>query len=160
LEINACPSLSIFHEATETTDTTFTGGAATESISVVDETVKVNLVKDTLLIATGQTLGCVKSSLSLPKINSKFSTLTTNMTTKKSSYESANLGYYSGSRSLTEIFPAQFGHTCGKMMVLDKAAFLFLQLVDIRRVMTISLSCCRTFLKYANFIGAFTHENS
>uniref|UniRef100_A0A915IIF9 Uncharacterized protein n=1 Tax=Romanomermis culicivorax TaxID=13658 RepID=A0A915IIF9_ROMCU len=108
LEINACPSLTIGDDDDQD-ELDFDQMISNHRANIVDFTVKFPLVKDTLLLVTGN---------------------------------------YDPSKScLLEVFPSQYGNTCGRMLLLLKAAYLFMQFVNIKRSMAIGLSACKTFIK-------------
>lgn len=123
LEINACPSLSLGHESDENNPML---------ASVVDEAIKIPLVLDTLKLVMNQS-SVEKNSADKSK--------------KRTSVDDTALGKKS---SLSEIFPAQYGHSCSPLLVLDRAAYLFLQFVHIRRNMHITMTGFRNMIRYKN----------
>lgn len=123
LEINACPSLSLSHESDENNPVL---------ASVVDEAIKVPLVRDTLLLVMNQQPVDSVQNNSAGALK------------KRTSVDDTAVGKKS---TLSEIFPAQYGHSCSPLLVLDRAAYLFLQFVHIRRNMHMTLTGFRTMIK-------------
>jgi hypothetical protein len=67
--------------------------------------------------------------------------------------DDTNLG--SSHSSLIEVFPSTYQTLCQPFLILDKAAYLFMQFVNIGRTMAINHTAVKAFLRWLGFMGVF-----
>uniref|UniRef100_A0A0K0FDA5 Tubulin polyglutamylase TTLL11 (inferred by orthology to a human protein) n=1 Tax=Strongyloides venezuelensis TaxID=75913 RepID=A0A0K0FDA5_STRVS len=151
LEVNAAPSLTIEH-------TIIDGIPPVRSI--VDEVIKVPLVRDCLLLAmnileeeyssksdcgSDYTASTIKP---LPKILDPL-----NIGISSSDDIVLAMKAHEKKPHLSEIFPNRYGGTSGHLLFLDKAVYLYLQFINIKTGTRITISGIRNFIRKCNLIG-------
>uniref|UniRef100_A0A0K0EQ05 Tubulin--tyrosine ligase-like protein 9 n=1 Tax=Strongyloides stercoralis TaxID=6248 RepID=A0A0K0EQ05_STRER len=154
LEVNAAPSLTIEHTIIEGTPPVR---------SIVDEVIKVPLVRDCLLLAmnileeeyssrsdcgSGVCSDYLSNDTNLPKIvdcnNIGISSSDDIVLTMKSREKRPHL---------SEIFPNRYGGTSGHLLFLDKAVYLYMQFINIKVGTKITISGIKNFIRKCNLIG-------
>ncbi|KHJ86743.1 hypothetical protein OESDEN_13497 [Oesophagostomum dentatum] len=131
LEVNACPSLTINH-----------GGPGNDirQRSVVDEVIKIPLVRDTLLLVTGQLEdGGLVSSPS----NGVWRSTDDLSSTKKKPH-------------LSEIFPNRYGRQAASLLFLDRVVYIFMQYSSSQDDSLVHLSGLKRFVRECGFEGLFS----
>ncbi|EYB93101.1 hypothetical protein Y032_0186g1078 [Ancylostoma ceylanicum] len=121
LEVNACPSLTIDH-----------GGPDGDSRqkSVVDEVIKIPLVRDTLLLVTGQ----LQDGLVGTPAGGAWRSTDDLSSTKRKAH-------------LSEIFPNRYGRQAASLLFLDKVVYIFMQYASAHGAMHVPLSGIKRFVK-------------
>ncbi|CEF61849.1 Tubulin polyglutamylase TTLL11 [Strongyloides ratti] len=154
LEVNAAPSLTIEHTIIDGTPPVR---------SIVDEVIKVPLVRDCLLLAmnileeeyssrsdcgSGICSDYLPNDITLPKIidsnNIGISSSDDIVLTMKAREKKPHL---------SEIFPNRYGGTSGHLLFLDKAVYLYMQFINIKVGTKITLGGIRNFIRKCNLIG-------
>ncbi|CAJ0610044.1 unnamed protein product [Cylicocyclus nassatus] len=130
LEVNACPSLTIDH-----------GGSDTEprQRSVVDEVIKIPLVRDTLLLVTGQ----LEDGRVSPPSKSVWRSTDDLSSTKRKAH-------------LSEIFPNRYGRQAASLLFLDRVVYIFMQYASSQDATLVPLSGIKRFVKDCGYEGLFT----
>uniref|UniRef100_A0A7E4V5Z2 Tubulin--tyrosine ligase-like protein 9 n=1 Tax=Panagrellus redivivus TaxID=6233 RepID=A0A7E4V5Z2_PANRE len=145
LEVNSAPSLSIDHNV-------FTDADALPVRSIVDEMIKVPLVRDTILLVLNQLDRQYQVTNSLEWE-------TKSVTSAVSGVEDdLALMKHRKRPHLSEIFPARYGSTSKHLLFLDKAVYLFMQFATVRLSMTINLIALRAMLKKCSLIRTLSNE--
>ncbi|CAI4225713.1 unnamed protein product [Auanema sp. JU1783] len=148
LEVNAAPSLSIDHIVPAPGRTLEDGSQRVRSI--VDEVIKIPLVKDTILLVLGlldeeystqSDSHTLKNGKNVTEFQDDMSTLKT----KRKPH-------------LSEIFPTRYGAHSGHLLFLDKAMYIFMQFVQIRNTVNISAGGIRQFVRKCNLINVVTAQ--
>ncbi|RCN32107.1 hypothetical protein ANCCAN_22101 [Ancylostoma caninum] len=129
LEVNACPSLTIDH-----------GGPDGDSRqkSVVDEVIKIPLVRDTLLLVTGQ----LQDGLVCTPATGAFRSTDDLASTKRKAH-------------LSEIFPNRYGRQAASLLFLDKVVYIFMQYSSAHGAMHVPLSGIKRFVKDCGYEDLF-----
>ncbi|RCN30509.1 Tubulin-tyrosine ligase family protein [Ancylostoma caninum] len=133
LEVNACPSLTIDH-----------GGPDGDSRqkSVVDEVIKIPLVRDTLLLVTGQ----LQDGLVCTPATGAFRSTDDLASTKRK----AHLSEVSD-----KIFPNRYGRQAASLLFLDKVVYIFMQYSSAHGAMHVPLSGIKRFVKDCGYEDLF-----
>ncbi|TKR81233.1 hypothetical protein L596_015139 [Steinernema carpocapsae] len=145
LEVNSAPSLTIEHVIP-------TGDPDDDEEhlpvrSIVDEVIKVPLVKDCLLLV-------------MDLLDEEYSVRASPDSTASSKRSQDDSGVQRTRRPhLSEIFPGRYGHISSHLLVLDRAVYIFLQFVNLKNSTTVTISGCRSFLKKCNLTGVISTES-
>ncbi|GMT32922.1 hypothetical protein PFISCL1PPCAC_24219, partial [Pristionchus fissidentatus] len=138
LEVNAAPSLTIDHLMGGPTDGDYVPVYRVRS--VVDEVIKIPLVRDTLLLVLnlldeeyGKSSPSTSSSAHNPSTQDDMGTLKTRR-----------------KPHLSEIFPTRYGHCSGHLLFLDKAVYLFMQFVNLKHTVNITMQGIKQLIKKCN----------
>uniref|UniRef100_A0A0K0DRQ9 Tubulin tyrosine ligase-like family, member 2 n=1 Tax=Angiostrongylus cantonensis TaxID=6313 RepID=A0A0K0DRQ9_ANGCA len=124
LEVNASPSLSIEHSPHNNS----------RQKSIVDEVIKIPLVRDTLLLVTGQLLEATKLSSSTSQGNSRSTDDLKVLKMAKRPY-------------LSEIFPNRYGCEVADLLFLDQMVYIFMQYANLRLSTTIGVLSLKRIIK-------------
>ncbi|KAK0404708.1 hypothetical protein QR680_017589 [Steinernema hermaphroditum] len=148
LEVNSAPSLTIEHVIPSAE-----GVDEEEEVpvrSIVDEIIKVPLVKDCLLLVM---------DLLDEEYNVRASP-DSSLSSRASKRSQDDSGAQKARRPhLSEIFPGRYGHVSSHLLFLDRAVYLFLQFVNLKKSTTITISGCRSFFRKCNLTGVLSNES-
>ncbi|KJH41045.1 Tubulin-tyrosine ligase family protein [Dictyocaulus viviparus] len=133
LEVNACPSLTIGHSP---------GGDNLQK-SIVDEVIKIPLVRDTLLLITDQ----------LPDATKPVSSAASGSSRSTDDLRALKAGK---KPHLSEVFPNRYGDEAVELLFLDQVVYIFMQYANLRLSTTISFSSLRRFIKDCGVESLFT----
>ncbi|KAI6173804.1 hypothetical protein M3Y98_01121700 [Aphelenchoides besseyi] len=142
LEVNSSPSLTIDH-------TNEYDGISVRSI--VDEVIKVPLVRDSLLLVLNQLDGPLLTPNAVE--NNDPNRLNNNVTEDDSAMLRKKRKPH-----LSEIFPARYGQNSKHLLILDRAVYLFMQFVNIKLTLNITLLGARAFLKKCHLTDVVSFE--
>ncbi|CAB3400776.1 unnamed protein product [Caenorhabditis bovis] len=132
LEVNAAPSLTADHMVPFPGKTLSDGGQRVRS--VVDEVIKVPLVRDTLLLVLGL-------------LDEEYSE---NVETK--SMDDFHTIASKRKPHLSEIFPTRYGAHSGHLLFLDKAMYIYMQFVQLKNNVNITNAGMKQFVRKCNLI--------
>ncbi|CAD5229334.1 unnamed protein product [Bursaphelenchus okinawaensis] len=124
LEVNSAPSLVIEHHLSDET---------APVRSIIDEMIKVPLVRDTMLLVLNQ-LNVNETVNHMDKVNNNCQDDISLPKKKKKAH-------------LSEIFPLRYGANSKHLLILDRAVYLFMQFTSIKLSLTISFLSLRAFIK-------------
>uniref|UniRef100_A0A915MX96 Tubulin polyglutamylase TTLL11 n=1 Tax=Meloidogyne javanica TaxID=6303 RepID=A0A915MX96_MELJA len=186
LEVNSSPSLSVDHILAQNENIWIENSEIPPPFnipeqpvrSVVDEMIKVPLVRDTLLLVLdqleyhyplckeNQTKLAGKSDFVGVLNDHKFdknsigSTLSIASTignlSSKSTIDDLGLLNRTKKPHLSEVFPINYGQTSKHLLVLDKAVYLYLQFCNIKQTLLISLPAIRAFIRKCELTNLIT----
>ncbi|VDO47214.1 unnamed protein product [Onchocerca flexuosa] len=137
LEVNSAPSLTIEHDIFNPFDENKENIESLRVRSIVDEVIKIPLVRDTILLVLNLIDNVYPTQL-----------LANNNHSRKGMDDMDELGAKRRCQ-LTEIFPCRYGQSSGHLLFLDKAVYLFMQFVNLKQTTVLIISGARTFLKFA-----------
>uniref|UniRef100_A0A0N4Z0S9 Tubulin polyglutamylase TTLL11 n=1 Tax=Parastrongyloides trichosuri TaxID=131310 RepID=A0A0N4Z0S9_PARTI len=158
LEVNAAPSLTIEHTIVD---------GSTPVRSIVDEVIKVPLVRDCLLLAMNILEEEYSSRSDCGSGTCSDYSKTFN---KLPNFDPFNIGNFSHddivldfkSREkkphLSEIFPNRYGGTSGHLLFLDKAVYLYMQFINIKIGTRITGAGIKNFIRKCNLIGLLSDK--
>ncbi|KAL3991078.1 Tubulin-tyrosine ligase family protein [Acanthocheilonema viteae] len=151
LEVNSSPSLTIEHDILYSFDDNKENIEPIRVRSIVDEVIKIPLVRDTILLV----LNLIDDVYS----TQPFSNLrrSSNSCFRKAMDDMSELGAKRRCH-LTEIFPCRYGHSSGHLLFLDKAVYLFMQFVNLKQTTVMTISGARIFLKKCSLLDVITVE--
>ncbi|KAH7699364.1 Protein TTLL-11 b, partial [Aphelenchoides avenae] len=168
LEVNSAPSLTIDHNLPVLSED------GTPSVrSIVDEMIKVPLVRDCMLLVLNQMDqqysareeyggGADTMSWDSRTINSVQSEDDLGVIRRKRrphlSEVRSMLHLIRASSDVLQIFPARYGHTSKHLLILDRAVYLFMQFVHVKHSLTLSLQAAKAFLKKCNLLNDVSFE--
>ncbi|KAL7070923.1 hypothetical protein ACQ4LE_010143 [Meloidogyne hapla] len=179
LEVNSSPSLSVDHIFAQN-DNIWIENSEISSFnlteqpvrSIVDEMIKVPLVRDTLLLVLDQlehhypfykenqtkVIGLndqkfdknsnIGSTQSIPSTIGNLSS--------KSTIDDLGLLNRTKKPHLSEVFPINYGQTSRHLLVLDKAVYLYMQFCNIKQTLLISLPAIRAFIRKCELTNLIT----
>ncbi|XGW35358.1 hypothetical protein V3C99_018957 [Haemonchus contortus] len=124
LEVNAAPSLTIDHSPSD----------GVRMKSIVDELIKLPLVRDTLLLVTGQLHEPPRRRSPSAHGSSRSSDDLTALKSQKKPH-------------LCEIFPNRYGQEASHLLFVDRAVYIFMQFANLRLSKNISISSLRRFVR-------------
>ncbi|KAI6243824.1 hypothetical protein M3Y99_00047200 [Aphelenchoides fujianensis] len=142
LEVNSSPSLTIDH-------TNEYDGMSVRSI--VDEVIKVPLVRDSILLVLDQ----LDEPLLTPNLNESNDP---NRLNNNAAEDDLALMRKKRKPHLSEIFPARYGQHSKHLLILDRAVYLFMQFVNIKLTLNITLLGARAFVKKCNLTDVVSFE--
>lgn len=155
LEVNSAPSLTIEHCLSNPLDEEKENTELLKVRSVVDEVIKIPLVRDTILLVlnliddvyTARSVSCpyIPESRNANKEVQKATDDMEELKAKRKCH-------------LTEIFPCRYGHSSGHLLFLDKVVYLFMQFVNLKQTTVMTISGVHTFLKKCNLHDAISVE--
>ncbi|VDM94105.1 unnamed protein product, partial [Onchocerca ochengi] len=145
LEVNSAPSLTIEHDIFNLFDENKENIETLKVRSIVDEVIKIPLVRDTILLV----LNLIDNVYPQPLANNNYS--------RKVIDDMDELGAKRRCQ-LTEIFPCRYGQSSGHLLFLDKAVYLFMQFVNLKQTTVLIISGARTFLKKCSLLDVITME--
>ncbi|CCD68978.2 Tubulin polyglutamylase ttll-11 [Caenorhabditis elegans] len=135
LEVNAAPSLTADHIVPHPGRTLLEGGQRVRSI--VDEVIKIPLVRDTLLLV----LGLMEEEYQNNSLKGETKSLDDMQTIKQRRKP-----------HLSEIFPTRYGAHSGHLLFLDKAMYIYMQFVQLRSNVNITNAGLKQFVRKCNLI--------
>uniref|UniRef100_A0A914D4T5 Tubulin polyglutamylase TTLL11 n=1 Tax=Acrobeloides nanus TaxID=290746 RepID=A0A914D4T5_9BILA len=152
LEVNSAPSLTIEHSGFAETD-------LTPVRSLVDELIKVPLVRDSMLlvlnkldenngariIANADTLSWESSSINEQRTNHIAEDDLGMIRRKKKAH-------------LSEIFPGRYGQQSKHLLFLDRAVYLFMQFINVKQSILITMGSLKSFIKKCNLSDVITND--
>ncbi|KHN75232.1 Tubulin polyglutamylase TTLL11 [Toxocara canis] len=144
LEVNSAPSLTIDHSLPIPNEDIMETVEPPRVRSIVDEVIKIPLVMDTILLVL-DLIDDVYSARSF----STTSVLSDRINCVKSTDDMFALTMKKKSH-LSEIFPCRYGQCSGHLLFLDKAVYLFMHFVNLKRTSCMTISGARTFVKKCN----------
>ncbi|CAG9539245.1 unnamed protein product [Cercopithifilaria johnstoni] len=152
LEVNSSPSLTIEHDILYPFDDNKENIQPIRVRSVVDEIIKIPLVRDTILLVLNliDDVYPTQSPANLTHRN--------NNCTRKAMDNMGNEFAVKRRCHLTEIFPCRYGHSSGHLLFLDKAVYLFMQFVNLKQTTVLIISGARIFLKKCSLLDTITTE--
>ncbi|EGT52576.1 CBN-TTLL-11 protein [Caenorhabditis brenneri] len=136
LEVNAAPSLTADHVVPYPGRPLADGGQRVRS--VVDEVIKVPLVRDTLLLVLGL-------------MDEEYQT-TTSLRGETKSLDDFQAAKLKKKPHLSEIFPTRYGAHSGHLLFLDKAMYIYMQFVHLRNNVNITSAGLKQFVKKCNLV--------
>ncbi|CAJ0565451.1 unnamed protein product, partial [Mesorhabditis spiculigera] len=144
LEVNAAPSLTIDHQLITSADEALYEEAPLKVRSIVDEVIKVPLIRDTLLLV----LNLMDQEYSSARESAIHSTTSSQLP----DHTQDDLDTLRAKKKphLSEIFPNRYGAHSFHLLFLDKAVYLFMQFVHLRASINISLGGLKQFVKKCN----------
>ncbi|KAE9552579.1 hypothetical protein FO519_004196 [Halicephalobus sp. NKZ332] len=145
LEVNSAPSLSIDHNV-------YSEDASPPVRSIVDEMIKVPLVRDTLLLVLNQ----LENQYNVLN-SSEWDTKSLNSMASAAEDDLAMIRKKKRPH-LSEIFPGRFGAASKHLLFLDKAVYLFMQFATVRLSMTINLMAVKNFIKKCSLSKTISSE--
>uniref|UniRef100_A0A1I7TLF6 Tubulin tyrosine ligase n=1 Tax=Caenorhabditis tropicalis TaxID=1561998 RepID=A0A1I7TLF6_9PELO len=134
LEVNAAPSLTADHIVPYPGRSLTEGGQRVRS--VVDEVIKIPLVRDTLLLVLGM-------------MEEEYQT-TSSLGGETKSLDDFHTGKLRKKPHLCEIFPTRYGAHSGHLLFLDKAMYIYMQFVQLRSNVNITSAGLKQFVKKCN----------
>uniref|UniRef100_A0A914WD28 Tubulin polyglutamylase TTLL11 n=1 Tax=Plectus sambesii TaxID=2011161 RepID=A0A914WD28_9BILA len=169
LEVNASPSLTIGHTLPPTVlenqvakldsdsqsiSTSSAPDLSTEPEkvhSVVDEVIKVPLVRDAMLLVMGQLDSAYNGLSTRTGSESALNRLASGKSLDDS------MGPLTKKKAhLREVFPARYGQNCWQLLFLDKAVYLYMQFVNTKKTILISSNGFRTFVRKCNLFDVIS----
>ncbi|CAI2355699.1 unnamed protein product [Caenorhabditis sp. 36 PRJEB53466] len=129
LEVNAAPSLSADHIIPMPGKTLTEGGQRVRSI--VDEVIKLPLVRDTLLLVLGL-------------LNEEYNNSLKGDTKSLDDFQTIK---QRRKPHLSEIFPTRYGAHSGHLLFLDKAMYIYMQFVQLRSNVNITAAGLKQFVR-------------
>ncbi|KAM3728147.1 Tubulin polyglutamylase ttll-11 [Dirofilaria immitis] len=145
LEVNSAPSLTIEHDIFNPFDENKENIEPLRVRSIVDEVIKIPLVRDTILLV-----------LNLLDIVYPIHSLPSNNGSRKKMDNMNEIGAKGRRCHLTEIFPCRYGQSSGHLLFLDKAVYLFMQFVNLKQTTILIISGARIFLKKCCLLDVIT----
>ncbi|CAJ0954184.1 unnamed protein product, partial [Mesorhabditis belari] len=142
LEVNAAPSLTIDHQISPDE---LLYEEPQKVRSIVDEVIKVPLVRDTLLLVLNLMDQEYSSARSLGSTQS-----TTSSNPPEHTADDLDTLKSKRKPHLAEIFPNRYGAHSFHLLFLDRAVYLFMQFVNLRTTINISVSGLKLFIKKCN----------
>ncbi|CAD6187334.1 unnamed protein product [Caenorhabditis auriculariae] len=136
LEVNSAPSLSTDH-IVPVPGSPFSEGLKTRSI--VDEVIKVPLVRDTLLLV----LGLLEEEYGSQEMSE-------NKADDAKSIDDMQVSKRQRKPHLSEIFPTRYGAHSGHLLFLDKAMYIYMQFLQLRNNVNITISGLKQFVRKCN----------
>ncbi|KAF1749595.1 hypothetical protein GCK72_026063 [Caenorhabditis remanei] len=134
LEVNAAPSLTADHIVPYPGRSLTEGGQRVRSI--VDEVIKMPLVRDTLLLVLGLMEEEYQTTHSLKGETKSLDDFQTIKQKRKP--------------HLSEIFPTRYGAHSGHLLFLDKAMYIYMQFVQLRNNVNITGAGLKQFVRKCN----------
>uniref|UniRef100_A0A915PCZ8 Tubulin polyglutamylase TTLL11 n=1 Tax=Setaria digitata TaxID=48799 RepID=A0A915PCZ8_9BILA len=153
LEVNSAPSLTIEHDLFNPLD------ASTEDVkplrvrSIVDEVIKIPLVRDTILLV----LNLIDVAYPTQSLTFNNSIHASDNCFRKIMDDMGGLGVKRKCH-LSEIFPCRYGQSSGHLLFLDKAVYLFMQFINLKQTTVLFISGARNFLKKCSLLDVITME--
>ncbi|KAK6114449.1 Tubulin-tyrosine ligase family protein [Brugia pahangi] len=148
LEVNSAPSLTIEHDILNPFDNNKENIGPLRVRSIVDEVIKIPLVRDTILLVLNL----------IDNVYPNHSLANSTNSNNNSSRRAMDDMKLAAKRKchLIEIFPCRYGQSNGHLLFLDKAVYLFMQFVNLKQTTVLMISGARIFLKKCSLLDVIT----